>query len=84
MMSACPNAALTSVCKELLDEWELTPVQIANLAKDIAAECEGILENRAEQAWDRQQESLTESGGPDDSAYRRGMIDAGRGPLVRS
>lgn len=79
-----PNSALEDICRQLLDEWELTPEQIKNLAKDLPRECEGIVQNRAEQAWEDRQQSLMESGGPDDSAYRRRMIDAGRGHLVRS
>jgi len=34
------NAALTDVCRLLLDERELTPEQIKNLAADIPGECE--------------------------------------------
>lgn len=70
-----PNEALTEVCKTLLDEWELSPEDIANLAKDIPGECEGILENRAEQAW-------LDRSAPDDTTYRRDMIAAGRGHLL--
>ena len=36
------NAALTDVSRLLLDEYELTPEQIANLAKDLPGECEAI------------------------------------------
>ena len=70
-----PNEALTEVCKTLLDEWELSPEDIANLAKDIPGECEGILENRAEQAW-------LDRSATDDTTYRRDMIAAGRGHLL--
>ncbi|MGN6539148.1 MAG: hypothetical protein ACTHKQ_25905 [Mesorhizobium sp.] len=77
-----PDAALTSICEQLLDEWELTAEQIANLAKDIAGECASILDNRAEAAWTDRQESLMANGGVDDSAYRRDMIAAGRGHLL--
>lgn len=77
-----PNEALTDICKQLLDEWELTPEQIKFLAGDIAAECDGILQNRAEAAYERQQADLMESGGPDDAAYRRDMINAGRSHLL--
>ena len=78
-----PNEVLTEVCKMLLDDYGLEPEQIANLAKDIPGECEDIAENRAEDAWERQQQSLMESGGPDDSHYRQQMKDAGRGHLLR-
>ncbi len=39
-------------------------------------------DNRAEAAWVAHQESLMESGGPDDSAYRRSLVAAGRGHLL--
>jgi hypothetical protein len=78
-----PNDALTFVCKELLDSWDLTPEQIANLAADIPGECEAIDDARNEAAWERQQQRLMESGGPDDSAYRRDLANAGRGHLLK-
>ncbi|MDF1599681.1 hypothetical protein PZ895_07815 [Mesorhizobium sp. YIM 152430] len=77
-----PNEALTDICRQLLDEWDLTPDQIANLAKNIPGECAAMSDNRAEAAWQDRQERLMESGGPDDSAYRRDMIAAGRGHLL--
>lgn len=77
-----PNSALSDICRQLLDEWNLTPEQIANLAKDIPGECAAMADNAAEEAWLEQQARLMESGGPDDSAYRRDMIAAGRGHLV--
>jgi hypothetical protein len=77
-----PNAALTSICEQLLQDWDLTLEQIANLAADIPGECEAIEDNRNEVAWMNQQESLMESGGPDDSQFRRDMINAGRGHLL--
>ena len=39
-------------------------------------------DNAAEAAWQAQQDRLMESGGPDDSAYRRDMKAAGRGHLL--
>lgn len=77
------NKALTAVCEVLLDEFEQTPEQIADLVKCIVDECQAMTENRAEEAWQRQQEDLMESGRPDDSAYRRQMHEAGRGHLLR-
>ena len=68
--------ALTAVCKELLDEWELSLDEIKNLAANLHGECEGILEQRAEQAWEARSQ-------PDDSTYRRQIIEAGRGHLLR-
>jgi hypothetical protein len=70
------NEALTDICKRLLDDWCLTPEQIALLAQNIAGECEAILENRAEASWE-------DRSAPDDSSYRRDMINAGRGHLLR-
>jgi len=78
-----PNAALTEICTQLLNDYGLTLEQIAHFAADIPGECQAIEEDRNEAAWDRQQQSLMESGGPDDSAYRRDIINAGRGHLLR-
>lgn len=75
--------ATIDVCKLLMDEWELTPEQIAIVAGLIPQRCRAIQGNRAEDAWQRQQEDLMESGGPDDSHYRQSMKDAGRGHLLR-
>lgn len=77
-----PNSALEDICRQLLDEWELTQEQISDLAKDLPGECAGLIENRAEAAYLDRQQSLMESGGLDDSAYRRDMIAAGRGHLL--
>lgn len=77
------SLALTDICRQLLDEWEMSPEEIANLAEGIPGECAAMADNRAEAAWMDRQQSLMESGGPDDSAYRRSVIAAGRGHLVR-
>jgi hypothetical protein len=76
-----PNDLLDDICQQI-SEWDLTPEQLANLAKDIPREVGAIMEARHEAAWEREQESLMESGGPDDSAYRRNLINAGRGHLL--
>lgn len=78
-----PNAALTDICRQLMDEWGLSIEEISNLAKNIPGECKAIADNRAEAAWMDRQSRLMESGGPDDSAYRRSIVDAGRGHLLR-
>lgn len=52
-------------------------------AKTLLRAALGEYENRLEDAYQRQQDSLTESGGPDDSAHRKQLIDAGRGHLLR-
>ena len=71
-----PNEALTDIAKQLLDEWNLTPQQIANFCLDLPGECENINENRSEAYW-------SERSAPDDSSYRKNMIDAGRGHLLK-
>lgn len=71
-----PNEALTDICKQMMDDWDLTPEQIVNLALDIPGECESINENRAEASWE-------DRSAPDDSSYRRDMINAGRGHLLK-
>lgn len=71
-----PNEALTEVAKLLLDDYGLSQQQIANLAADLPGECENINEARSEAYWSERSE-------PDDSSYRRDMINAGRGHLLR-
>lgn len=73
-----PNEALTDVCQLLMDDYGLTLEQIRNLATDLPGECE----NRAEAEYLDHQQSLMESGGRDDSSYRRAMTEAGRGHLL--
>lgn len=73
-----PNEALTDVCDLLMGDYSLTLDQIRNLAADILGECE----NLNEQAYERQQAELMESGGSDNSSYRKAMTDAGRGHLL--
>lgn len=64
----------------------LTDEQIADIRSELIRRDwrsnRNALENRAEAAWLAQQERLMESGGPDDSAYRRDMQAAGRGHLL--
>jgi hypothetical protein len=77
------NTALEDICRQLLDEWELTPDEITNLAANVPGECKAMAENRAEEAWVARQESMMASGGPDNSAYRREMVAAGRSRLLK-
>ena len=72
------NKALIAVC-EAIEEWELTPQETRNLVANILEELDG----RAEAAYERHQAALMESGGHDDSAYRRQMREAGRGHLLK-
>lgn len=78
-----PNEALTEICRQLLDEWELTPQQIENLAADIAGECKNMTDNRDEADYVAHQQSLMESGGRDDGRFRKIMADAGRSHLLK-
>ncbi len=64
---------------EQIAEWELTPEQLRNLCADIPGEVGAIMEAANERAW----EQMQENGGPDDNAYRRDMINAGRGNLLK-
>ena len=77
-MTTYPNEALTDVCKLLMDDYDLTLAEIADLAKDIFHECEMIAENRNEQAWEDYQNRDR-----DDSSYRTDIINAGRGHLLK-
>ena len=75
-MMTYPSKALTEICEQLLDDYGLSLEQIKNLAADIFGECEAIEQDRNERAWENRSE-------PDDSSYRRDMIGAGRGHLLR-
>lgn len=69
-----PNEALTDLCKQLLDDWGLSPEEIKALAADIPGECENINESRWE-AWANREH--------DDGHYRQSLQDAGRGHLLK-
>lgn len=55
---------------------------LAKALADMAVRQKQDADNAAEAAWMDQQQRLMESGGPDDSAYRRDMVAAGRGHLI--
>jgi len=55
---------------------------LALALSEMAERQKQVADNAAEAAWCAQQERLMESGGPDDSAYRRDMKAAGRGHLL--
>ena len=63
--------------------WALSSEKFDTPGKARAEARRIIAEMENEAAWERQQEALMESGGPDDSAYRRDMINAGRGHLLK-
>jgi hypothetical protein len=83
MTTEYPKDAMTEVCELLMDEYGLTLKQINSLARHLPAKCSDIDDARNEAAWERQQQSLMESGGTDDSHYRQSLKDAGRGHLLR-
>lgn len=77
------------------DVWEWTHENYGHAGEphnDVTGDCQTLFEcinavdnwhdNRAEADYLDRQQSLMESGGPDDSAYRRDMIAAGRGHLL--
>jgi hypothetical protein len=81
-----------SKCRELAQHFlndfggDLDGDATADLAQTIQEAIEdwlGDRERAAEAAYERQQQSLMESGGPDDSHYRQSLKDAGRGHLLR-
>lgn len=77
-----PNEALTAACELLMGDFGLTLEQIRNVAADIPGECAAMTDNRAEAAWLDHQQALMETGGTDNSTYRKAVTDAGRGHLL--
>lgn len=81
---AFKQALMQMVSKYGLD-W-FTDEQIADLReiliKDAWLSYKNARDNRAEAAYLDHQQSLMESGGPDNSSYRRDMISAGRCHLL--
>ena len=74
---------ITEALIEVLTDFDCSLDEAKNLLQDAAGDYEAELENCNEDAWERQQQSLMESGGPDDSHYRKSMADAGRGHLLK-
>lgn len=72
--------ALTDVCNVLLDDYDLTLGEIADLAKDIATECEDMLQNRSEAAYESWYDP--EGAAARKSSYGETLVAAGRGHLV--
>lgn len=81
-MKHTSNEMLTKVC-EFLMEWDVSLEDVRLIASDLPGEFEAMIRAENERAWEAQQERLRESGGPDDSHYRKTMRDAGRGHLLR-
>ena len=57
--------------------------ELAQVIQDAIEDWFSDRENRAEAAWERQQQSLMESGGQDGGAYRAQLRAAGRGHLLK-
>lgn len=76
-----PNEALTAVCEMLADDFELTAEQVANLAADLAREFEAAADAANEAAWTCMYDP--ERIASRDEAYRRNMVEAGRGGLLK-
>jgi len=69
--------------RDILEEFELNEADAKEVLDDAFREHLGHIHNRAEAAYERQQEKLMENGGPADSDYRRSLKEAGRGHLLR-
>ena len=82
------NQWFNETLQEYLEQSTNRPTlaQILAALGDTTLDAKDILEialNADEDAYDRAQERLMETGGPDDSSYRKQMIDAGRGHLLK-
>jgi hypothetical protein len=73
------NWQITEALVEVLKDFDCSLTEAKNLLQDAYTDYDAQMED----AWQRQQDSLTESGGTDDSAYRANLIAAGRGHLVK-
>lgn len=72
--------ALTDVCNMLLDDYDLTLGEIADLAKDIATECEDMLQARSEAAYELWYDP--ERAASRRASYEETLVAAGRGHLI--
>ena len=73
------NWQITEALVEVLKDFDCSLTEAKNLLADAYTDYDAQMED----AYQRQQDSLTESGGPDDSSYRRDMVNAGRGHLLK-
>jgi hypothetical protein len=75
-----PRAAqITESLVDVLKDFDCSLDEAKRLLADAYNDYDGQMED----AWRRQQESLMEDGGRDDSNYRQDLINAGRGHLLR-
>ena len=68
--------ALTDVCNVLLDDYDLTLGEISDLAKEIAGNCEDILQCRSEATYDPEHVASRRV------TYEETLVAAGRGHLI--
>lgn len=73
------NWQITEALVEVLKDFDCSLTEAKNLLQDAYNDYDAQMED----AYQRQQDSLMESGGPDDSSYRRDVTNAGRGHLLR-
>jgi hypothetical protein len=72
--------ALMDVCNVLLDDYDLTLGEISDLAKEIAGNCEDILQCRSEAAhelWYDPERAASRR-----ATYEETLVAAGRGHLI--
>lgn len=74
--------ALIAAC-EAIEEFDMSEPDISAVCAELRSQLRKRREDRDEAAWYRSQQTLRESGGPDDSNYRKQMMDAGRGHLLK-
>jgi hypothetical protein len=76
------SVAMSGVAEDLADVLAGSGCSLDE-AKAVLRAALSDYENHLEEAWQAQQEQLSESGGRDDSSFRKNLIDAGRGHLLR-
>ncbi|TPK14134.1 hypothetical protein [Mesorhizobium sp. B2-5-11] len=73
------NWQITEALVEVLKDFDCSLDEAKNLLQDAYTDYDAQMED----AYQRQQDSLSESGGRDDSQFRKDMVNAGRGHLLR-
>ena len=73
------NWQITEALVEILKDFDCSLTEAKNLLADAYTDYDAQMED----AYQRQQDQLSEDGGRDDSAYRRDIINAGRGHLLK-
>jgi hypothetical protein len=73
------NWQITEALVEVLKDFDCSLEEAKNLLADAYTDYDAQMEA----AYQHQQDSLAESGGVDDSSYRRDMVNSGRGHLLK-